>query len=109
MNVKVNSIDDFCDEIREATVLDSVVRVMTDKGWHQEERVSCDVQFCATAIISCGDGQGEYLLQFEEVVGEDIAGRSDCGTRAAAACRQKVSDACVRANVLLRPGKIEVT
>lgn len=110
MRIELVTIEDFCAELStEATagrIYEGIVRVRTDRMPEQEEAISFEVGFWATALVKSGDG--DWVLEFGRAAGRDTAGNPDGGTKQAAEWKKQIEAVCEAHDLTLRRGRIEV-
>lgn len=107
MRVELTNIDDFCEELEQEAhrIHEQVVRVRIDRVPQQDEGVTYDVGFWATALVKTEDG--DWVLEFGRLAGED-SGSTDEGSETAARWREQVELLAAKQGLTLRRGKIEI-
>jgi hypothetical protein len=112
MRVRVDSLDDFLDNLRESRVVQGVVWVSRTEnpldGENRREAVRFRVDLQASAV--CEFGEGEYLLEYGEYCGIDYrdASQEMEGTDRAAMLRVRLVEHCREHGLALRPGVIDM-
>ena len=109
MQVEVNTMDEFCDELRREhnSVYRGIVRWRIDEEPQQAEAVSIEVGCHATTIINCPDS--DYLLQLSKLAGVDIPQSNELnGSEQAARWEMELLATCDELDLSIRPGKYEI-
>lgn len=118
MRIVFDSFDSFCEEISERAgeFVKKTVRAITLRQPEQDEGVSFQVGFMATAVV--GDGDGRELLELAVQCGQDVNARTRkgeiiveaivTGSDGAAKLWAKLKTICEASGLRLRPGKIEL-
>lgn len=116
MKVECNTIDEFCDELKQElnNLLGKCVRVRIDVTPEQEEQVTFEVGFHATALVIADEGS--WLLQFSGIAGcdqymENEIGETfldESGRDIAMGWHSQIQDVIEGTDVIIRHGKIEL-
>lgn len=108
MRVVVNTVEEFCSELRDTgqKVLGKVVRMRIDADPEQDEGLTFLISVWLTAVVAEDNG-GVYLLEFGGIAGSDDA-QGDNGTEQAKRWESDVHAAAAELGLRVRPGKIEV-
>ncbi len=115
MIVKLNTIDEFLDELKDAGrpgVIAHTVRFQVNRTAKQKSAITHQVDVWVTALMLMkhDDEQGEYLLELGMAMGQDgdLDEGEESGSDRAEAVRVKLADCCDDIGLRLRAGKIEV-
>lgn len=108
MRIEFGTIEEFCEELREAApdVLHKTVRVRIDRVPEQAEAVSFQVGVWATALVRTGDG--DWVLEFGDIAGRDSPGNKSAGSDRATEWQRLVLATARESGLRVRSGKIEV-
>lgn len=109
MRVECNTIESFIKELSQEAnhgrVYERVVRTRIDYTPEQDEAISHEVIFWATAII---DGsKSEWVLEFGGVAGSDEDGEA-AGTAKATEWRELIGTVADQYQLFMREGKYEI-
>lgn len=107
MKVECKTIDQFITELHHdaGSLFGNMVRVRIDRDPEQEEGVSFQIVFHATAVVAKPDG--EWLLEFSDVAGCD-EGKDMSGSNVAGKWMRSISELAKGKGFEIREGKIEL-
>lgn len=108
MRIEFGTIEEFCEELREAApdVLQKTVRLRIDRVPEQDEAVSFQVGVSATALVRTPDG--DWVLEFGDIAGRDTVGNGPAGTDRAREWGRLLAATAREVGLRVRAGKIEV-
>lgn len=111
MKIECGDIEEFCVELglegNNRSIHRGIVRVRVDKTPQQQEQVTFDVTFWATALIVSPDL--DHVLEFGGHCGvDDVSAQDTAGSELAEAWKQQVQRVCDAYDLSLRRGKIEL-
>lgn len=107
MRVRVATIEEFCGElsIDHEALLGKSVRVHVESVPEQEEAITNQVLFCATAVVC--QTEGSWLLEYMDEAGIDTKSNQQ-GSQRASGWRKQIEGVANSVGLRMRPGRWEM-